>query len=175
VVPVPGPSAGLAALVASGLDPQPFTFLGFAPRGGRERQELIATLASLQHTAVLYESPQRLVQTLDDLAADLGPDRRVVVARELTKIHEEFQSGALGDVAAHYREHAPRGEVVICLAGAQPSQGASDEEILAAARELVGGGATSKEVVRELRDRFGLERNRAYAVALEAAKKGGTI
>jgi 16S rRNA (cytidine1402-2'-O)-methyltransferase len=175
VVPLPGPSAGLAALVASGLDPQPHTFFGFLPRGGRERQELIAMLASLTHTAVLYESPQRLADTLDDLAAELGADRRVVVARELTKIHEEFQGGGLGAVAAHYRESPPRGEVVICLAAAAPPEGASEEEILAAARELVTGGATSKEIVRELRDRFGIERNRAYSVALQAAKEEESI
>ena len=171
VVPVPGPSAALAALVASGLDPQPFTFFGFLPRGGRERRELVATLESLAHTAVLFESPQRLVRTLEELAEKLGEKRRVVVARELTKIHEEFVNGGLAEVAAHYREHAPRGEVVICLAGAEPRPaGVIDEEARGWARDMARGGASSKEIVRALRDRFGLERNRAYSIALEAAE-----
>ncbi|HSG81442.1 MAG TPA: 16S rRNA (cytidine(1402)-2'-O)-methyltransferase [Gemmatimonadota bacterium] len=169
VVPVPGPSAALAALVASGLDPQPFTFFGFVPRGGRERDELLASLATIAHTAVLFESPQRLVRTLEELVARLGGARRVVVARELTKIHEEFQSGALSEVAAHYREHAPRGEVAICLAAA-PAVDHSDEEIRAVAGAMARDGATSKQIVQALRDRFGLERNRAYEIALEAAE-----
>jgi 16S rRNA (cytidine1402-2'-O)-methyltransferase len=172
VVPVPGASAVLAALVASGLDPEPFTFFGFPQRSGRARRELIATLARLRHTAVLYESPQRLVGTLEELGEALGSGRRVVVARELTKVHEEFVDGTLGEVAAYYREHAPRGEVVLCLAAA-PDEPADRlrEEARAAARSLARGGATSKEIVRALRDRFGIERNQAYEIALETAKE----
>lgn len=172
VVPVPGASAVLAALVASGLDPEPFTFFGFPQRSGRVRRELIATLARLRHTAVLYESPQRLVGTLEELGEALGSGRRVVVARELTKVHEEFVDGTLSEVAAYYREHAPRGEVVLCLAGA-PDEPADQlrEEARAAARSLARGGATSKEIVRALRDRFGIERNRAYEIALETAEE----
>jgi 16S rRNA (cytidine1402-2'-O)-methyltransferase len=172
VVPVSGASAVLAALVASGLDPEPFTFFGFPQRSGRARRELIATLARLRHTAVLYESPQRLVGTLEELGEALGSGRRVVVARELTKVHEEFVDGTLSEVAAYYREHAPRGEVVLCLAGA-PDEPADQlrEEARAAARSLARGGATSKEIVRALRDRFGIERNRAYEIALETAKE----
>ncbi len=172
VVPVPGASAVFAALVASGLDPEAFTFFGFPQRSGRARRELIATLARLRHTAVLYESPQRLVGTLEELGEALGSGRRVVVARELTKVHEEFVDGTLSEVAAYYREHAPRGEVVLCLAGA-PDEPADQlrEEARAAARSLARGGATSKEIVRALRDRFGIERNRAYEIALETAKE----
>jgi 16S rRNA (cytidine1402-2'-O)-methyltransferase len=111
VVPIPGPSAALAALVGSGLDAQPFTFFGFLPRSGRGRRELVTQLA-------LFESPKRLVGTLEELAGRLGPERGVVVARELTKIHEEFVRGTLREVAAYYDEHTPLGEVVICLAAA---------------------------------------------------------
>ncbi len=172
VVPVPGASAALAALVASGLDPEPFTFLGFLPRTGRRRRELIEMLSGLWHTAVLFESAQRLVATLDEFAEALGVARRVVVARELTKIHEEFVGGTLGEAAAYYREHAPRGEVVICLAGAaEASPTAAEELARSLARELATEGATSKEVVRALRDRCGLDRNRAYAIALEVLKE----
>lgn len=171
-VPIPGASAALAALVACGLDPEPFTFLGFLPRTGRRRREGIGTLAELQHTAVVYESPQRLARTLEELAEALGGDRRVVVARELTKLHEEFVSGTLEEAAAYYRENPARGEVVICLAGASTAPSAAGEaEVRARAQELARGGATSKEIVRELRDRWGIERNRAYAIALDVSKE----
>lgn len=172
VVPVPGPSAALAALVASGLDPEPFTFLGFPARSGRKRREFIAALLTMRHTAVFFESPQRLVRTLEELAERLGVERTVVVARELTKVHEEFVSGTLSEAAAYYREHAPRGEVVVCLAGAPGAAASDSDEARSIALEMARGGATSREIVRTLCDRCGLERNRAYAVALEAAEEG---
>jgi 16S rRNA (cytidine1402-2'-O)-methyltransferase len=172
VVPIPGPSAVLAALVGSGLDVQPFTFFGFLPRSGRDRRELLSQLATLRHTAVLFESPPRLVSTLEELAAQLGPERGVVVARELTKVHEEYVRGTLQDVAAYYSEHTPLGEVVVCLAAA-PEASAEAREAAARerARALAADGATSKEIVRVLRERHGLERNRAYAIALEVTEE----
>lgn len=171
IVPVPGASAALAAIVATGLDPQPFTFFGFPPRSGRKRAELIAQLAELSHTAVLFESPQRLAHTLREFADELGDDRVAVVARELTKIHEEFRSGTLGELAAYYQDHAPRGEVVLCVGGAgdEPDDSREDEA-RSLARSMVEEGASSKEIVRALRDRCGLERNRAYTIALDVAK-----
>jgi 16S rRNA (cytidine1402-2'-O)-methyltransferase len=172
VVPVPGASAALAALVGSGLEVQPFTFFGFLPRSGRRRRELLAQLATLQHTAVLFESPQRLVGTLEELAGQLGPQRGVVVARELTKIHEEFVRGTLLEVAAYYNEHTPLGEVVVCLAAAPEAQAEEVEDAARAdARALAAEGATSKEIVRALRERHSLERNRAYAIALEVTQE----
>ena len=121
---------------------------------------------------MLFESPQRLVATLAELAVRLGHERGVVVARELTKIHEEFVRGTLQEVAAYYDEHTPLGEVVICLAAApevpaEAIEGAAREY----ARALAGEGATSKEIVRALRERHGLERNRAYAIALEVTQE----
>jgi 16S rRNA (cytidine1402-2'-O)-methyltransferase len=172
VTPVPGPSAVLAALVASGLESEPFTFLGFLPRSGRKRRERLGLLETLDHTAVLFESPHRLVGTLTELTATLGGARDVVVARELTKLHEEFVRGTLTEVTAYYEERAPRGEVVVCL-GAAPKVAvvASVEPARARARSMAREGATSKAIVRALRDGFGLERNVAYAIALEAAKE----
>ncbi len=170
VIPIPGPSAVLTALVASGLEPEPFTFFGFLPRSGRKRRELLATLGTLTHTAVLFESPQRLAQTLTALVAALGADRRVVVARELTKVHEEFVRGTLAEVAAYYEEHAARGEVVVCLGAAPEIASAPNvEAALSHARALAHEGVMSKAIVRALRERFGLDRNQAYAIALEAA------
>jgi 16S rRNA (cytidine1402-2'-O)-methyltransferase len=171
VSPVPGASATLAALVASGLDPQPFTFFGFLPRSGRDRRDVIAQLESLGHTAILFESPQRLPDTLEELAVELGKERRVVVARELTKVHEEYRRGTLDDTAAYYRQHPPRGEVVVCLAGVSAAN-LEDvwEEARSLARSMVEEGATSKDIVGALGARFGIERNRAYAIALELAE-----
>jgi len=171
VVPVPGPSAALAALVASGLDPEPFTFFGFPPRSGRKRRELLATLAGLPHTAILFESPQRLLRTLEEFAAVLGAERRVVVARELTKVHEEFVRGTLAEAAAYYSEHTPRGEVVLCLAAAPQPVAGSEEEARSLAASLARDGAPTREIVRALRDRCGLERNRAYEIALQALEE----
>lgn len=171
IVPVPGPSALLAALTASGLDPEPFTYFGFLPRKGRERQQAISVLSGLRHTAVIFESPQRLVDTLEELESALGRERRVVVARELTKQYEELKRGTLPEVAAYYREHAPRGEVVLCLEGLSEAPRASEDEVRRVARALVREGATSKDIVRALRDRFGWERNRAYEMAVEVSNE----
>src|SRR5690606_1994757 len=98
VIPVPGASALLSALVVSGLPAEPFTFFGFVPRSGRARRELLAELAGLRHTAVLYESPARLVALLRDLIDACGAARPVAVARELTKLHESVVRGTLADV-----------------------------------------------------------------------------
>lgn len=175
VIPIPGPSAALAALVASGLDPEPFTFFGFAPRSGRRRREFMAQLAVINHTAVFFESPHRLVGTLEDVARVVGGERGAVVARELTKIHEEFVRGTLSDAIAYYKKTAPRGEVVICLEAAPTEKAAASEEAAReVARSMMGEGATSKEIVQALRDRYDLDRNRAYALALEVAQERGS-
>ncbi|MHB1168221.1 MAG: 16S rRNA (cytidine(1402)-2'-O)-methyltransferase, partial [Longimicrobiales bacterium] len=116
VVPVPGASALLAALVGTGLPAVPFTFYGFVPRAGGARDALLGELATLPHTAVLYENPGRLVRLLEDLRDRCGAERAVVVARELTKLHETFVRGTLAETVAYYQEAAaPKGEVVVVL------------------------------------------------------------
>lgn len=113
---LPGASAFLPALVNSGLPCERFCFEGFLPpKKGRNKR--IATLADEPRTMIFYESPYRLVRTLEDLAAILGADRRASVSRELTKIYEETVRGTLESLAAHYREHTPKGEIVIIVAG----------------------------------------------------------
>lgn len=166
VVPIPGASALLAALVASGLQPEPFTFLGFLPRSGKERKQKLAELRDLAHTAVLYEAPGRVGKLLADLAAICGPDRRAVVARELTKLHETFVRGTLQELASYYEDEAVRGEVVVLLAGAAPPA-ADDAEAAAhtAAQELITAGHSPRDVAREITRRFDLSRNRAYEIA----------
>ncbi len=115
VVPVPGPSAVIAALVVSGFCPDEFTFIGFLPRKGRERRDALERVAQEKRVVVLYESPYRVARTLSDLAAAVGGARRVAVARELTKVHEEVVRGTLGEVAALFNGRTVKGEVTIVL------------------------------------------------------------
>jgi 16S rRNA (cytidine1402-2'-O)-methyltransferase len=171
VEPVPGASALLAALVASGLDATRFTFFGFLARKGRERRDALAEVAALRHTSVLYEAPGRAADTLADLAGACGPDRPAALARELTKQHEEVRRGTLAALAAYYADAPPRGEVVLVVAGAPlpapPDPGAAG--VYEAARLLRAGGAGTREVARALAERFGLSRNDAYRAAQDAA------
>jgi 16S rRNA (cytidine1402-2'-O)-methyltransferase len=121
VVPIPGPSAILAGLVASGLPMHAFTFLGFLPRKAGERRRLLATMRDSPHSQVVFESPHRLSATLRDLVDVLGPDRPIAVARELTKKFEELMRGTAGEVAAHFERRAPRGEITLVI-GPRPGR-----------------------------------------------------
>lgn len=173
VVPVPGASALLAALVASGLEPQPFAFLGFAPRSGGERAAWLERVSGAGMTTILYESPNRLVQLLRDLAERCGDERSVAVGRELTKLHETFVRGTLAEAIAYYENTPARGEVVVVLAGgaAPAPPEAVDARVLADA--LLAEGRRPSAVARELTARLGMPRNEAYALALAVAGGGG--
>jgi 16S rRNA (cytidine1402-2'-O)-methyltransferase len=165
VVPVPGPSAALAALVASALPSEPFTFFGFIPRSGAGRTDRLAELAALPHTAVVYESPERLVALLEALGEASDPGRRVVVAREVTKLHEEHVRGTLAEVAAHYRQAGVKGEVVVVLAGAAGVSAEVDEAAAEAlATALLEEGGRPSVVAKEVARRLGVPRNRAYEI-----------
>jgi 16S rRNA (cytidine1402-2'-O)-methyltransferase len=172
VVPVPGASALLAALVAAALPADRFTFFGFPPRKGRERAELLGEIAGLRHTAVLYEAPGRVADTLADLAAAAGPDRPAVVARELTKQFEEVRRGTLHGLAAYYGDAPPRGEVVI-LVGGGTAEAPSEARLRERALALAAGGHSARDVSRVLTTEFGVPRNLAYRVAQEAGRGSG--
>ncbi|HEY8508659.1 MAG TPA: 16S rRNA (cytidine(1402)-2'-O)-methyltransferase [Steroidobacteraceae bacterium] len=166
VVPIPGASALLAALVASGLEPEPFTFWGFLPRSGRERKDRLAEVGTCPHTGVLYEAPGRVGRLLSDLLAACGTNRRAVVARELTKLHETFVRGTLQDLVSYYENEAVRGEVVVLLEGAPAeTPEAAEAEAFTAAREMITAGQSPRDVAREITRRFQLPRNRAYEIA----------
>lgn len=115
VVPVPGPAAAIAALVASGLPTREFTFVGFVPKKSVARRRLLRELIDAGRTAVLYESPYRIADLLADLAAE-APDARVAVARELTKVYEEVVRGRAADLAARYASAPPKGEITVVIA-----------------------------------------------------------
>lgn len=167
VSPVPGASAMLSALVASGLDAERFTFFGFLARRGRERRATIEEIAQLRHSAVLYEAPSRVGDTLAELAAAGGGERQAVVARELTKQFEEIRRGTLAQLAAYYDDAPPRGEVVIVVAGSSAPQGATEEQLRARAAELRAEGRTARDVASALVSELGASRNLAYRIATE--------
>lgn len=174
VVPVPGPSAVLAALVASGLDPEPFTYYGFLPRAGGARARRLEEIAALEHTAVVYEAPGRLVRLLRDLAVRCGGDRPVVVARELTKVHETFLRGTLEEAVRYYERERPRGEVVVLVGGRVAGPAAEAGGVAAAelARGLLARGERPSAVAREVSRRLGLPRKRAYEIVLSLTGDG---
>jgi 16S rRNA (cytidine1402-2'-O)-methyltransferase len=165
VVPLPGPSALLAALVASGFATRPFAFAGFLSRRGAQRAKEIAALAAFPGTTVLYEAPNRAAETLAELRAALGP-RRVALARELTKRHETILRGVLGELELD----DPRGELTIVIEGPSESSAgesaASEAEIAAELARLRADGHSARDTARALAARFGLSRRDAYARVL---------
>ena len=166
VVVVPGPSAPVAAVAASGLSTDRWCMEGFLPRKGSARSDRLAELAVEERTMVLFESPHRLAATLGDLVGVLGPDRRAVVARELTKLHEEFVRGTVAELADRFAE-PPRGEIVLVLEGAPPPAEVDDERIRVVLAEARAGGASTRDAADEAARRLGVSRRRAYRLGLE--------
>lgn len=163
VVPLPGPSAVATALSAAGLPADRYVFLGFLPRKGGERTRLLERIAKEEWTTVLFEAPGRVGELLADLRRACGPDRRGVVARELTKLHEEFRVGTLGELAEVYADADPRGECTVIVEGA--GRVATEDHAERAerlARRLLESGRPRKEIAAMLVDIFGLARNQAY-------------
>jgi 16S rRNA (cytidine1402-2'-O)-methyltransferase len=167
VVPVPGPSALLAALVSSAVASDRFTFFGFLERKGRERTEALENLSSLRHTAVLYEAPSRVAATLNELAERGGRERRAVVARELTKQFEEVRRGTVAELAAYYQSAPPRGEVVIVLDGVT-LQPLGEDEVRTRVRTMRAAGLTARDIAAALVREDATPRNLAYRLAHEA-------
>jgi len=164
VTVLPGPSAVLAALAVSGLPTDRFAFEGFLPRKGRVAY--FTTLAREQRTMVFFESPNRLPAALADVVTALGPDRRVAVCRELTKLHEEVRRGTAAEVKEYFAEGA-RGEIVLVIAGAEPSS-ASLPDGIAQVQALVAQGVRLKEASTEVAESTGLSRRDLYEGALAA-------
>ena len=166
VVPVPGASALLAALVASGISSERFTFFGFLPRSGAERKTALAELAVLSHTAVLYEAPSRVATTLSDLAGAGMGSRQLAVAREMTKQFEEIRRGTVAELAAYYKSQEPRGEFVIVLAGAE-AQAVDEETVRQRVRALRAEGQSAKDTAAIVAKELGVSKNMAYRMAHE--------
>lgn len=165
VVPIPGPSAALAALVASGLPATRFTFEGFLPRRGKERRARLASIANDERTTIIFEAPGRAAATLADLAAACGSERSASLSRELTKLHEETWRGSLGELAGRAAATPPRGEVTIVVAGGERASGSPVmglEEGRLEVDRLVGQGWSRSSAAREVAQRTGLARRELF-------------
>jgi 16S rRNA (cytidine1402-2'-O)-methyltransferase len=166
VVPVPGPSAPLAALVASGLPAEAFSFVGFLPRKAGERKARLEALCGRADTLVFFESPRRLAATLGELATAFG-DRRACVARELTKLHEEAVRGTLSELSRHFADGA-RGEVTIVVEGAPEADvRLPPERLRERVRALLAGGASARDAAAQVSQETGAPRREVYAMAVE--------
>jgi 16S rRNA (cytidine1402-2'-O)-methyltransferase len=159
----------LAALVVSGLPAGRFVFEGFLPRKGSGRTERLAAVAAEPRTTVLYEAPHRLARTLADLAGSCGGGRRVAVAREITKLHEQVWRGTLDEAVDWVAEREPPGEIVVVLEGAPEAPPADDDAILAAVRSELAAGATARDAARAVAAQLAVPRRRAYDIATAAA------
>jgi 16S rRNA (cytidine1402-2'-O)-methyltransferase len=163
---VPGPSAVLHALVASGLTTSRFVFEGFLPRKGSGRALRLRELSQEHRTAVLFEAPHRLQKTLNDLADVCGGERRIVLARELTKLHEEIWRGTVSGAIERCAEIDPRGEYVLVLDGAPPAAEPTEVEIREAVELALGRGLSKKDAAAEVAELFAVARNRVYEIAI---------
>lgn len=162
---VPGPSAALAALVVSGLPTARFVMEGFLPRSGKERTERLGQVAAERRTTVLFEAPNRVGATLADLAGACGGDRRVVIARELTKRFEDVWRGTLAEAVEHVAAHEPRGEHVVVLGPAPPADAPDDQTVGDAVRARLATGASVRDAATEVASELGIPRRRAYDIA----------
>lgn len=169
VLSIPGCCAAVNALAVSGLPTGRFTFEGFLTVNKKSRRERLDALKNEERTMVFHEAPHKLRTTLDDLCAAFGPDRRVALCRELTKLHEETRRCTLGEAAAYYRENAPKGEYVLVVAGAEPRQAAAVtlEDGVAQVLALRDQGIRLKDAAKEVAEHTGLSKNELYAAALE--------
>lgn len=172
VVPVPGPSALIAALAAAGLPTERFLFLGFLPRKESERHAVLADVASLHCTLVLYESPRRVVATLSLLREVLG-NRPVTLCRELTKLHEEFWRGDLDGALTHLQEQTPRGEFTLVVGGAVEAEQVWDaDQVRAALADRLAHGLARSQAAREVAALSGWSRREVYALEEEDGASG---
>lgn len=170
VSPVPGASALMAAAVASGMRLHPLYFGGFLPRQRSERLKALHAVAQLDATLVFYEAPHRLVEALEALA-EVFPQRRVAVARELTKVHESVLRGSAQELAAHYAQEPPKGECVVVIEGpvAAESERADpgDDEVLAQLERALEAGMSKKQAIKEVAQKLGVDKRRVYRIAVD--------
>lgn len=167
---VPGPSAAIAALVASGLPTGRYVFEGFLARKAGARRERLASLVDEERTLVFYEAPHRLATTLADLASVLGGWRRIAVCRELTKLHEEVWRGHLHGAAAWATDTAPRGEIVLVVQGQVPSGPASADDVEAAVADRLAAGDSARDAAATVATELGVSKRVAYEVANRLAR-----
>ncbi len=171
VEPVAGPVAAILALSASGLAPLPFTFLGFTPHRKGERRDFLRRAAQVGHTVVFYESPERVVASLED-AAEIFGDAEVSVSRELTKLHEEIVSGTLPEVLENFRSRdSIKGEITIVLgASVKTAREVAPAQIAKEFDRLRKSGMQRNDAVKAVAEKFGLRKNEVYKLLISDAK-----
>ncbi len=168
VVPIPGPSAVVTAVSAAGLPCDRFVFEGFLPVRGKSRTARLDALKNEPRTTVCYESPHRLLKTLTDLEAVLGPDRLIATARELTKRYEEFWRGRLIDAIAHYTATSPKGEFTLLVAPAVAHPASlSTEEIISELKKRLAQGQSRTEASRALAQQSNRSKREIYQLSIE--------
>ncbi len=178
---IPGPSALLSAVAASGFDTRRFAYEGFIPPKGRERDRALAALAGEDRTLVFYEAPHRLRRTLADLKEELAGDRRLALARELTKPYEEFLYFTVEAAVRYYETVTPRGEFTLVIEGLDEYRartGADDsawteEELADRLSRLLAQGSGTREAARRVAAETGIKRNRLYRLALKLVEDPG--
>lgn len=164
----PGPVAFVMAAAMSGLPTARIAFDGFLPRSGSERRERLTEVSRERRTTVLYEAPHRLERTLVDLAEACGPDRQIVLAREMTKLHEDFWRGTLADAVIHAQTVAPRGEYALVIGPAIIlTTDITDADIASELGARTGAGLSTRDAIDEVTNALGVARKRVYAIAVE--------
>lgn len=166
VSPAPGPSAPVAALVASGLPTDAFLYLGYLPRRTSQRKALLERVAELPYTLIFLEAPHRLLPALQDLLLALG-DRPLAVARELTKLHEEIYRANVSAAIAHFSEQPPRGEITLVVAGKSEPKVWDQAQVLAALRQRVSSGQTPGQAAGEVAALSGWPRRKIYRLGMQ--------
>ena len=169
ILSIPGCCAAVNALAVSGLPTGRFTFEGFLTVNKKSRRDHLDSLKNEERTMIFHEAPHKLRTTLNDLSAAFGPDRRMALCRELTKLHEETMRMTIGEAVAYYTENAPKGEYVLVVAGAAPRQESAVtlEDGVAQVLALKEQGLRLKDAAKEVAEHTGLSKNDLYAAALE--------
>ncbi|BAY44034.1 uroporphyrin-III C/tetrapyrrole methyltransferase [Scytonema sp. HK-05] len=167
VVPIPGANAAITALSAAGLPTDRFVFEGFLSAKGQQRRSHLQSLETESRTLIFYESPHRLRESLQDFADIFGTSRQIVIARELTKLYEEFWRGTIESAIAHYSEREPQGEYTLLVAGTPPAQPQlSEEELKAELLKIMSQGISRSQASRQLAKMTSLPRRQLYQLAL---------
>lgn len=173
VIPVPGATAMISALVVSGMPTDRFTFEGFLPRKTNQRQERLQELLLEPRTMIFYEAPHRLLATLEDIEKVMGSERLVMVARELTKKHEDKARGAVGELLKHFIQNPPRGEIVLVVEGrkmaqfAEDTQGWEEMTVLQHLQTLINAGMTKKQAIKTVSQERNLPKSQVYQEAIQ--------
>jgi len=165
VVPVPGPSAPISALAVSGLPTDSFLYLGYLPHKSTERHKFVAQIANLHYTLIFFESPHRIIESLQDLHSILG-DRQICVAREMTKMFEEYWRGTIGGAVEHFKSQAVRGEFTLVVEGKRKEERSkwTEEELLAAIKKELKKDKSAKEISTDLAEQSGWNKKEIYTL-----------